>query len=300
MKTKVCGRCGEEKALSEFSKDKRAKDGLQYRCKECSNAANAPRYKALRERTKQDRKRREVEEAARESKVCPNCSEDLPLVSFSKNKSNRDGLQGWCKGCTTEKREADKEKISLWKKDYYVRNKEEIGKRLEETREERLAKKRARYWENPERYRSEAREYAAENKEAIRARASAYREANKEAVLARERAWRKNNIDKVRENENRWRSACAGVRVEEVKRAVLKFRDPLCYLCGEEFQEGDSLHVDHKTPLSRAELNPCHSYSNCALTHARCNMKKHSKTPTEYWAWCGIPEDLAEFVHLAL
>lgn len=32
---KKCGRCKEDKELSEFSKDKRAKDGLRWECKTC-------------------------------------------------------------------------------------------------------------------------------------------------------------------------------------------------------------------------------------------------------------------------
>ena len=34
---KVCNTCNINKSLSEFSKDKYTKDGLQYRCKECTN-----------------------------------------------------------------------------------------------------------------------------------------------------------------------------------------------------------------------------------------------------------------------
>jgi len=32
---KKCGRCKEEKELSEFGKDKRAKDGVCWECREC-------------------------------------------------------------------------------------------------------------------------------------------------------------------------------------------------------------------------------------------------------------------------
>ena len=36
METKRCSKCGEEKILSEFNKDKKAKDGLRYICISCS------------------------------------------------------------------------------------------------------------------------------------------------------------------------------------------------------------------------------------------------------------------------
>src|SRR6188474_3169996 len=41
---KTCRKCSEEKPLTDFSKDKKSKDGLDYRCKAC----NATRIKAAR------------------------------------------------------------------------------------------------------------------------------------------------------------------------------------------------------------------------------------------------------------
>jgi len=35
MKTKKCSQCGIEKSISEFSKNKKEKDGLRYWCKNC-------------------------------------------------------------------------------------------------------------------------------------------------------------------------------------------------------------------------------------------------------------------------
>ena len=37
---KRCTKCGKEKPLSEFNKDRHTKDGLQFRCKECDNATS--------------------------------------------------------------------------------------------------------------------------------------------------------------------------------------------------------------------------------------------------------------------
>lgn len=45
---KKCGRCKEDKELNEFGKDKRAKDGVCWECKECKlkfYTANKERFK---------------------------------------------------------------------------------------------------------------------------------------------------------------------------------------------------------------------------------------------------------------
>ena len=61
--TKVCSKCGKEKPVSEFSKDKNSSDGYTYQCKECRNAkyreyyhANSEKMKEKREKTKEYRK----------------------------------------------------------------------------------------------------------------------------------------------------------------------------------------------------------------------------------------------------
>ena len=41
---KRCTKCSEIKLLTEFNKDKTNKDGLQYKCKECSNKYSKSKY----------------------------------------------------------------------------------------------------------------------------------------------------------------------------------------------------------------------------------------------------------------
>lgn len=45
MVTKVCTGCGEDKALSAFSKNRSMKNGLNARCRVCMSKANAEFYK---------------------------------------------------------------------------------------------------------------------------------------------------------------------------------------------------------------------------------------------------------------
>ena len=48
METKICPKCGKELPVSEFSKNSKAKDGLQSQCKSCQSAA----HKEKQERVK--------------------------------------------------------------------------------------------------------------------------------------------------------------------------------------------------------------------------------------------------------
>ena len=50
VKTKRCSKCGRILPLSEFYKDKRAKDGLKSECKECHIAMQAEYYKANKDK----------------------------------------------------------------------------------------------------------------------------------------------------------------------------------------------------------------------------------------------------------
>ena len=48
MEIKICSKCGKELPVSEFSKNSKAKDGLQSQCKSCQSAA----HKEKQERVK--------------------------------------------------------------------------------------------------------------------------------------------------------------------------------------------------------------------------------------------------------
>ena len=43
-KTKVCSKCGKEKPLSEFCRDRKTRDGRKYQCKECDAERERNRY----------------------------------------------------------------------------------------------------------------------------------------------------------------------------------------------------------------------------------------------------------------
>lgn len=120
-----------------------------------------------------------------------------------------------------------------------------------------------------------------------RDRAGKWNRDNPERVREIKKGWKKRNPDKVLEAKQRRNALKKGLTVEKVDYEEIRKRDDTCYLClvpftDEERWNGELTHVDHKVPLSRSELHPTHSYDNCALTHASCNLSKSNKTPEEY------------------
>jgi len=105
--TKKCAKCGEEKPLSEFWKDKHRIDGLCDRCIDCHKKLKSNPKIIVRE------------------KRCTGCEEIKPIEEFHKSSMSKDNHAYRCKTCTLR---ADK--------DYRERNDKEYN-----------AKQRARYSE---------------------------------------------------------------------------------------------------------------------------------------------------------
>ena len=69
-------------------------------------------------------------------KICKACNTSLSLDNFIKDKTRTDGLYVYCKTCNKDRRrlfrEANKEKLSASKKEYYYNNKKDISLRKKE------------------------------------------------------------------------------------------------------------------------------------------------------------------------
>jgi hypothetical protein len=91
--TKICSKCKISKPLLEFYKDNSSKDHLTTHCKKC----NARLGKLRRER---NRSRSTI--TIPPTKTCPGCKTERPSLFFTKNNLNKDGLNGYCKSCSTK------------------------------------------------------------------------------------------------------------------------------------------------------------------------------------------------------
>lgn len=114
MDTKVCRKCKRELPIEKFSVDKRSKDNLTPRCRECIN--NSRKINSILDG---------------ETKVCTTCGIEYPatLEYFYKGEHNKFGLHPKCKKCTREYDNSEKRKAA--KREWVSRN---LEKRREVSR----------------------------------------------------------------------------------------------------------------------------------------------------------------------
>jgi hypothetical protein len=101
---KKCPDCGEDKPVSEFGRNAKLKDGLQFYCRACCARRGAEVYRRKRERMgKKVRPRINVPPG---HKRCPGCERILPLSDWHRNSATRDGYADRCKSCRSERSKA--------------------------------------------------------------------------------------------------------------------------------------------------------------------------------------------------
>ena len=98
--------------------------------------------------------------------------------------------------------------------------------------------------------------------------------------------WREEHPEHIKryDHTRRVRKKCNGgaYTIEEIRELWDK-QNGICYYCGKLIYSSldKERHIDHKLPISRGGSN---DISNIALTCARCNLSKHTKTAEEYLA----------------
>lgn len=90
---KYCGKCQTEKPLTDFSKRKLSKDGLQIWCRTCLNS------ETLKNAVSRKQNGPTIQ---RDSKVCFTCGLKKPITQFHRKRGySADGYGSYCKPCWT-------------------------------------------------------------------------------------------------------------------------------------------------------------------------------------------------------
>ena len=190
------------------------------------------------------------------SKRCTKCDEVKPLDQFSKYRRKKDGLQPQCKACNREYRQHNAERKHEYNQEYYRGNIEHI--------------------------RESQREYYQENIEHIRN----YRRKNADHISEQRREYSQTPGGKTArtaaEHHYRARKKDTGGSFTAADLAAIRAAQTdrrgrlICWRCNKPIT--DTPHLDHWIPLKHGGAN---SAGNLHYMHAKCNLTKHSKHPTE-------------------
>ncbi|HUU20562.1 MAG TPA: hypothetical protein VMW72_25670 [Sedimentisphaerales bacterium] len=98
---KQCTKCRKRKDKSEFSKNRKNKDGLRYWCKKCCREYKRRYYRKNRGPVKKyfryEERYRTIDGV--KQKHCTKCKKWKDEIQFSKDSKNKDGLGYDCKDC---------------------------------------------------------------------------------------------------------------------------------------------------------------------------------------------------------
>ena len=171
-----------------------------------------------------------------DTKECYKCKEKKDIKNFGKDKSRKDGLSRWCKGCKKEYRENNKDKIKEKKKEYYKKNKDKLKEKYKE-----------RYKNNKDKIKEYYKEYYEENKDKLKEKYKERYKNNKDKIKEKKKEYHENNKDKFKEyKDSPWPyNSIAKTRkeielYEEVKESIDGYLMCRCTYCNEWFKPSRS------------------------------------------------------------
>ena len=307
MPTKICTKCGVEKDVTEFYRNKNNKDGYHSRCKECDREHECNKHPEVKryKNSKSDPNvrvcimcglekplsefksykagsrisyKKECNECLKKcitaTKICSECNIEKPISDFGDYKSSRDGKTGRCKQCLTN-----------WYSEYYNINRDKIIKNV---REYEL--------ENKEKVGEKKKQYREENKECISEWFKGYSARNRKHLSDYSKQYREDNLEACKIINNRYNKSPKGkssrsrvfhkrrIKNKELKNDltlrqwnnILKMQNHSCPECGRKFQEDLKPVRDHIIPISSIWCIGL-TYGNVQALCTTCNCKKHSK-----------------------
>jgi hypothetical protein len=97
LREKLCSGCKQWKYYNDFSKSRRTKDGLSFKCKECERARSSYKRKGSTRYLHYEERHRTINGI--KQKFCHGCGKWRNEDEFYKNKLAGDGLGNWCREC---------------------------------------------------------------------------------------------------------------------------------------------------------------------------------------------------------
>lgn len=209
------------------------------------------------------------------TKTCSKCGNVYPATTeyFCRHKSNKDGLNYWCKACVAEYthqyKQANRDKLVEKNREYYLANRDKISEKLREY-----------YQANPDKKRESTRKYNQINSKKKRESQYRYKQENRDKIRDKNREYSQANPDRNRIRQSRRRArkqALPATFTHEQWLTCLKYFNYTCAVCGTEF--GDSTpHADHWIPLNSDKCTGTIA-SNMVCLCGNCNWSKHDKMP---------------------
>jgi hypothetical protein len=131
-------------------------------------------------------------------KICKKCSINKDLSNFSKCKSNKDGLNNWCKDCN-----------KIYLKNHYLKNKDLYSNRSKENYKlnSEKVKEKSKNWriENKEYTKEYFKKYYLENKDILSEYKKEHYSNNKDKYLSKSKKQREDKPEEYSEYLKRWR-----------------------------------------------------------------------------------------------
>jgi len=300
--TRRCNICGQEKPLTQFSKNKKGKYGRQYTCKECSREYQRQR--------REERKAKGV--VVPQEKKCSLCGEVKPASEFYADITAANGLSSQCKECILRvlreklgrprfflpeghkrcKQCGEVKPFSEFRpntgrnakcfaclEENRKRREAEVAKRRSEMRRRIRARSREYHKKHREELAARSRDYYRANRDYLKARAVDYYWQNRESVLAQKREWARKNREIVRAKQRQraiLENGLPGTYSEQQWKKLCEMFDGRCARCGKRKR----LTVDHMIPITwEGSTNWITNIQPLCLS---CNAAKGNRNDIDY------------------
>ena len=156
-------------------------------------------------------------------KSCSKCKQEKTLESFSKNKRTKDGLQGTCKMCVKEQKDANRDKYNAKARETWHQNADKNKQKYEDNKEIIAEKAKIYYAENTEKVQAINKKWRDKNPEKVKESKKKYRDENKD----KRKEWEEKNIEKLKEARKEYRIENKDYLTEYQKQHYIKNRDKI-------------------------------------------------------------------------